>query len=443
MTALVEMTRSFGMMASSNIEMLQMSAGVNWFPVVDEVVRLLDFEVHHQITLRNYGNSGGARFLTGFLERILLGPHHPTHSICLTNGTSNAAFMICKVLKETSGISNLITVDPGYPHYEFLSSQLGLVPNLVPAELTGDISQIGINIVNRVARNRNSVIGLIDPLNPSGSLLREGHLREIAEIAREQDSYVILDTVCLMPGDDWRLQNVMRLVRDYDNLFIIGSNSKYAGLAGLRTGICVHPKSFTEKITRAMLLQCLNPVVFGSVANGLVWAARCSPSNMRQQSPQLIERAFNRYLARLFREYPSDYDFEAVSKLDIAKSITRLTAQFAAVETDLKQNWLLLQQFCKTLGLQAPKRDAGFNVLLPLSEALPNVDENIFFTSALEKGLGLLTSRNFSSATRDARQSWFVRLGLAIPVLCFEEALDRLKVLLFDLMTRNERAFGV
>lgn len=433
MTALVEMTRSFGMMASNARETLQLSAGVNWFPVVEEVARLLAFEVRHQITLRNYGNAAGARFLTSFLGRVLLGPRHPTHAVCLTNGTSNAAFLVCKVLKETAGISSLVTVDPGYPHYAFLSDQIGLVPHLVRADLGGDVDRVGRDIVARVAQTRNAVVGLIDPLNPSGRLLGEDHVRKIIETARQRASYVILDTVCLMPGDDWRLHGAMKLVRDYDNLFVIGSNSKYAGLAGLRTGICVHPRSCTEKLTQAMLLQCLNPVVFGSVVNGMVWAARCPPSHMRHQTPQLIERAFNRYLARLFREYPRDYDVRTLAGLDVSTSIARLTRQFTAVEADLDYNFRRLRTFCDALGLPPPGRDAGFNVLVPLSDALPHLDENAFFSLALAEGLGVLTSRNFSTAA--ARQGWFIRVGLAMPTACFEEALGRLERLCRSEMT--------
>jgi aspartate/methionine/tyrosine aminotransferase len=434
---LIEMTRSFGMMASNPSETVQLSAGVNWFPVVNEVVRLLEFEVSHQITLRNYGNAAGPRFLTDFLSRILLGPHHPTHNILLTNGTSNAAYLICKLLKETSRISNLVTLDPGYPHYEFLSDQLGLTPNLVFADLTGDLDQLGAMFSDRVAQTRGSVVCIIDPLNPSGRCLSDFYLRKIIETARRRSSYVIVDTVCLMPGDDWRLDKLIGLVNEFDNLFIIGSNSKYAGLAGLRTGICIHPKTETKTLSNAMLLQSLNPPVFGTIANGLIWAARSRASFKSPHIAELIGRSFNKYIVQLFREYPLDFNSKVLMDLNVPKSIRILNAQFSLIESDLKRNTLLLNRFCYAVGLESPEREAGFNALVPLSKVLYHLDEEAFFLLALKNGFGVLTTRNFTTTTDIYQQSWFVRIGLAIPTRCFETAICRFQEFVINQMGRN------
>jgi len=89
----------------------------------------------------------------------------------------------------------------------------------------------------------------VNPNNPTGSLLGEGALREIASIAEHEGAWIVADEV--YRGTDQEGAGTSPSFVDlYERTVGIGSMSKAFSLAGLRLGWVVAPREVLDAVSR-------------------------------------------------------------------------------------------------------------------------------------------------------------------------------------------------
>jgi aspartate/methionine/tyrosine aminotransferase len=93
------------------------------------------------------------------------------------------------------------------------------------------------------------VIALVNPNNPTGSLLDDAALREIVLIARHEGAWIVADEV-YRGTDQEGAGTSPSLVDLYERTVGIGSMSKAFSLAGLRLGWIVAPAEVLEAVSR-------------------------------------------------------------------------------------------------------------------------------------------------------------------------------------------------
>ncbi len=93
----------------------------------------------------------------------------------------------------------------------------------------------------RAVTPRTRLIFLTNPNNPTGQVLDQSALREIAEIADKVGAWLLVDEV--YAGLEWQGPRAPSIAGLYDRGITTGSVSKALGLQGLRTGwlICRDP----------------------------------------------------------------------------------------------------------------------------------------------------------------------------------------------------------
>lgn len=98
---------------------------------------------------------------------------------------------------------------------------------------------------------RTRLILLNSPNNPSGATIREGEMRDIAELARRRDILVLTDECyCHFNYEGSIPFSLASLGKDYrDHVAVVGSVSKTYAMTGWRVGFCLGP----EPLIRAML----------------------------------------------------------------------------------------------------------------------------------------------------------------------------------------------
>ncbi|MBW6472031.1 MAG: histidinol-phosphate transaminase [Anaerolineaceae bacterium] len=93
-----------------------------------------------------------------------------------------------------------------------------------------------------VAENSARILFLTSPNNPDGSLISDEDLKQILELP----VLVVLDEAYIeFTGDtpaDWRNKSHIEWVPSYENLVVLRTFSKWAGLAGLRVGYGAFPE---------------------------------------------------------------------------------------------------------------------------------------------------------------------------------------------------------
>lgn len=169
--------------------------------------------------------------------------------VTITNGAigANALTMLTLVEPGDRVISVLPTYQQHYSIPESIGAQVdilqlreenGWLPDL--DELRGLVKKAGGKV---------RLININNPNNPTGSVMEEPMLREIAGIARETGAWLLCDEVYrgLCHQGDAYTASVADL---YEKGISTGSMSKVYSLAGLRLGWIAGPRELTERLER-------------------------------------------------------------------------------------------------------------------------------------------------------------------------------------------------
>lgn len=198
-------------------------------------------------TRLTYGDIEGSprlrRAIAGLYETVA------PEQVTITNGAigANALTMLTLVEPEDRVISVLPTYQQHYSIPESIGARVDILPLREenawlpdPEELRGLV---------RAAGGRVRLISINNPNNPTGSVMEEPLLRELAGIAREAGAWLLCDEVyrgLCHQGDPYTVS-----VADlYEKGISTGSMSKTYSLAGLRLGWIAGPKELTRRLNR-------------------------------------------------------------------------------------------------------------------------------------------------------------------------------------------------
>ena len=181
-------------------------------------------------TRLTYGHIfGSPELLEGIAS--LYGDEIGTENVIPMHGAIGANHHVIMALIEPS--DNMISVMPTYQqHYS------------IPESIGAEVRILNLNLENHFLPDLDKLRELVDentkmitmnsPNNPSGSLIPEETMRQIVEIARSVDAYVLCDEVYRGVSEDG---SYMFSVADiYEKGISVGSMSKSYALAGLRLG---------------------------------------------------------------------------------------------------------------------------------------------------------------------------------------------------------------
>ena len=119
----------------------------------------------------------------------------------------------------------MLDFDPTFGMYSFCARVAGGIVEYVPRD---ELFDLDVEAAKRAIDDRTKIIFVTSPNNPTGNLASEEHIREL------------LDTGLIVVVDEAYFefcnQTVSHLVGEYENLVILRTMSKWAGLAGLRVG---------------------------------------------------------------------------------------------------------------------------------------------------------------------------------------------------------------
>ncbi len=152
-------------------------------------------------------------------------------------GADELIDLLLRVMLEPGDV--VINCPPTFGMYPF-DTRLN---NGIVCEVTRN-NDFSINIKNirkAVPENSAKIIFLTSPNNPDGSIISDEDLKLILELP----VLVVLDEAYVeFTGDtptDWRRKSHIQWVSTYENLVVLRTFSKWAGLAGLRVGYGAFP----------------------------------------------------------------------------------------------------------------------------------------------------------------------------------------------------------
>lgn len=182
-----------------------------------------------------------------------LGVDLDPEDILITTGGSEALLFTC--LSILDPYTEVIIPEPYYPNYTTFVHAAG---GVIRALHTGP--EEGYHYANRrkieklITKNTRAIM-VTNPGNPTGVVLSEEEMRMIADIARENDLFLISDEVYreFCYDDKFGIPTMGRFDDIKDNLVIVDSVSKRFSACGARVG-CVITKN--KELQQALLKFC-------------------------------------------------------------------------------------------------------------------------------------------------------------------------------------------
>ena len=165
-------------------------------------------------------------------------------NVIVTHGTIGANMLVHKTL--ISAGDRVIAVVPSYQqHYS------------IPASIGADVQRLKLREEDRFIPNLDDLralavsgtklIAITNPNNPTGALIDQHMLTEIAAIAREVGAYILCDEV--YRGTDQQGSGTTTSIVDiYEKGISTASMSKAYSLAGLRLGWICAPRNVLERV---------------------------------------------------------------------------------------------------------------------------------------------------------------------------------------------------
>jgi arginine:pyruvate transaminase len=183
-------------------------------------------------------------------------PILPGQIICLP-GTHATLYAILRTLIEAG--DEILVGDPMYATYEGQIAQTGA--RMVPVPLRPE-NGFRMQVADVVARitPRTRVLFLNTPHNPTGAVLRPADICALGEVAKAHDLWILSDEVyeeMVFPGVSFT--SPLDMADLADRVIVAASISKSHAAPGFRSGWCVGPVEFCDR-----LLQLSETMLFGS-----------------------------------------------------------------------------------------------------------------------------------------------------------------------------------
>lgn len=179
-------------------------------------------------------------------------------NILTMNGAIGANFLLLYTLVNPG--DEVISVHPTYQQLYSVPESFGATVkrlNLRPEN--GFLPDL--NELRSLVTKQTKLIIINNPNNPSGAVMDEAMLKDIVDIAKSVDAYILCDEVYrgLLQDPDLHVPSIVDL---YDKGISTGSMSKSLSLAGLRLGWIAAPEQVIE--------QCLKRRDYTTISCGMI-----------------------------------------------------------------------------------------------------------------------------------------------------------------------------
>lgn len=184
----------------------------------------------------DYGDITG----TDRLKRAVLSLYETgtKDNVTTTAGCINANQLVMDELIEPG--DKVVTFVPGYAQYWEYPLSKGAVVDKVAVD---EKMELDLDLVKEAVKGSRLII-FSNPGNPAGTVLKKDDLERLAEIARDNDAWILCDEVYRGIGHNW-LPAISDL---YEKGISTGSLSKTFGMPGLRIGWVKGPKELIDRL---------------------------------------------------------------------------------------------------------------------------------------------------------------------------------------------------
>jgi len=168
----------------------------------------------------------------------------PENIMCFS-GTQTALSMVMMGLAEQG--DEIITGDPLYATYDGVVRATGATRVSVPLRPEKGFRMQAADL-EKVITPRSRVLLLNSPHNPTGAVLSAEEIAEIGEVCVRHNLWIVSDEVYELMIFDGKFASPLDRAELADRTIAVASISKSHAAPGFRSGWCIAPKEFTERL---------------------------------------------------------------------------------------------------------------------------------------------------------------------------------------------------
>ena len=195
----------------------------------------------------NAGLSELRRALNTYLQRLYAVEYNPDTEMVITVGASEAMFIALRAILDPG--DEVLVVEPCFVAYAAAVSIAGGVPVPINTRVEDAFQVTGAQLEAAITP-RTKAIFIGYPNNPTGAILSQEHMREVAAVAEKYDLVVISDEIYdrLVYGVEHI--NFASLPGMFERTILLGGMSKAFAMTGWRIGYVCAPAPIMEGIKK-------------------------------------------------------------------------------------------------------------------------------------------------------------------------------------------------
>lgn len=171
----------------------------------------------------------------------------PETEITVTSGGTEALFAAISAVVRPG--DEVIVIEPCYDSYLPAIELNGGIPVCMPLK-AGDFS-VDFDLLRASISPRTKALMINTPHNPTGTILRQADIRQLADILRDTDIYLISDEVyehIIFDGEPHH--SILCEPELRDRSFVISSFGKTYHVTGWKLGYCIAPPALTKELRK-------------------------------------------------------------------------------------------------------------------------------------------------------------------------------------------------
>lgn len=207
-------------------------------------------------------------------------------------GTQSALAIAMLGLAEEG--DEVITTNPCYATYEGVIKATGATPVYVPVSETNGFRLQAADLEKAITP-RSRVLLLNSPHNPTGAMLSREEIAAIGEVCRKHNLWIISDEVYELLVFEGEFASPLDLPELAERTVVVASISKSHSAPGFRSGWCIGPEEFTDRLLplSEYLLFGVQPFIADMTAYALnrpATAAKQMLENFYRRAQMISER---------------------------------------------------------------------------------------------------------------------------------------------------------
>ena len=163
-------------------------------------------------------------------------------NIILGNGSIELIYAITEILPR--GFNAVIPV-PSFSEYEKAALRVGGKPVFVqlPENFALETEKI-----KKAVTGDTKIMCICNPHSPSGTLYSKEAVLDLVDFCHKKDIIFSVDENYIEFADKGQDTTLAGMVKEYENLFVIRSVTKFYGMAGIRLGYGIAARNLIEKL---------------------------------------------------------------------------------------------------------------------------------------------------------------------------------------------------